>query len=52
MLLTRLGLPQNLFFIVVQLALGLALLITGAKGFIHGVEAAAPSSAFRPCCCR
>jgi cation:H+ antiporter len=42
MLLTRLGLPQNLFFIVVQLALGLALLVTGAKGFIHGVEAAAP----------
>ena len=42
MLLTRLGLPQNLFFIIVQLALGLALLVTGAKGFIHGVEAAAP----------
>lgn len=42
MLLTRLGLPQNLFFIVVQLALGLALLIAGAKGFIHGVELAAP----------
>ena len=42
MLLTRLGLPQNLFFIVVQLALGLALLVGGAKGFIHGVELAAP----------
>ena len=42
MLLTRLGLPQNLFFIVVQLALALALLVTGAKGFIHGVEQAAP----------
>lgn len=42
MLLTRLGLPQNLFFIIVQLALGLALLVIGAKGFIHGVEAAAP----------
>ncbi|MDO9219981.1 MAG: sodium:calcium antiporter, partial [Thiobacillus sp.] len=42
MLLTRLGLPQNLFFIIVQLALGLALLVMGAKGFIHGVEAAAP----------
>jgi cation:H+ antiporter len=38
MLLTRLGLPQNLLFIIVQLAL----LITGAKGFIHGVEEAAP----------
>ena len=42
MLLTRLGLPQNLLFIVVQLALGLALLVAGAKGFIHGVEQAAP----------
>ena len=42
MLLTRLGLPQNLFFILVQLALGLALLIVGAKGFIQGVAAAAP----------
>lgn len=42
MLLTRLGMPQNLFFIVVQLGLGLALLIVGAKGFIHGVEEAAP----------
>jgi cation:H+ antiporter len=42
MMLTRLGLPQNLFFIVVQLALGLGLLVAGAKGFIHGVEAAAP----------
>jgi cation:H+ antiporter len=42
MLLTRLGLPQNLLFIVVQLALGLGMLVAGAKGFIHGVEAAAP----------
>ncbi len=42
MLLTRLGMPQNLFFIVVQLGLGLALLVVGAKGFIHGVEEAAP----------
>ena len=42
MLLTRLGLPQNVFFIVVQLALGLGLLVAGAKGFIHGVEEAAP----------
>ena len=42
MMLSRLGAPQNLFFIVVQLVLGLALLVTGAKGFIHGVEAAAP----------
>lgn len=42
MLLTRLGLPQNLFLIIVQLGLGLGLLVTGAKGFIHGVEEAAP----------
>lgn len=42
MLLTRLGLPNTVFFIVFQLALGLALLVTGAKGFIHGIEAAAP----------
>lgn len=42
MLLARLGLPQNMLFIIVQLAMGLALLVIGAKGFIHGVEAAAP----------
>jgi cation:H+ antiporter len=42
MLLTRLGLPHNSLVIAVQLVLGLGLLITGAKGFIHGVEAAAP----------
>ncbi len=42
MLLTRLGLSQNLFLIIVQLGLGLGLLVLGAKGFIHGVEQAAP----------
>lgn len=42
MLLTRLGLPNNLTIIITQLALGLGLLVLGAKGFIHGVEAAAP----------
>ncbi|MBN8766514.1 MAG: sodium:calcium antiporter [Thiobacillus sp.] len=42
MLLTRLGLPQNLFVILLQLMLGLGLLVAGAKGFIHGVELAAP----------
>lgn len=42
MWLTRLGLPQNLTIITIQLALGLALLVVGAKGFIHGIEAAAP----------
>jgi len=42
MLLARMGLPQTLAVIVVQLALGLGLLVAGAKGFIHGVEEAAP----------
>ncbi len=42
MWLTRLGLPQNLPVILAQLALGLGLLVAGAKGFIHGVEQAAP----------
>ncbi len=42
MLFTRLGLPRHLFVIMMQLALGLGLLVVGAKGFIHGVEAAAP----------
>ena len=39
---SRLGLPQNMTVILVQLALGLVLLVAGAKGFIHGVEQAAP----------
>jgi cation:H+ antiporter len=38
MFLCRLGLPQNMPVILFQLALGLALLVAGAKGFIHGVE--------------
>jgi cation:H+ antiporter len=42
MLLTRLGLPYTLFSIIVQLALGLTLLVVGAKGFIQGVEQVAP----------
>jgi len=42
MWLSRLGLPENMTVILVQLALGLALLVAGAKGFIHGVEQAAP----------
>lgn len=40
MFLNRLGLPQNLLLIIVQLVLGLALLVGGAEGFIHGVEQA------------
>jgi cation:H+ antiporter len=37
MFLARLGLPENLPVILLQLALGLALLVGGAKGFILGV---------------
>ena len=40
MLLCRIGLPNNLPVILLQLALGLALLVAGTKGFILGVEAA------------
>lgn len=38
MYLSRIGLPTNLATILFQLLLGLALLVLGAKGFIHGVE--------------
>jgi cation:H+ antiporter len=38
MLLSRLGLPIHLGTIAAQLAIGVALLVAGAKGFIHGVE--------------
>ena len=41
MLLTRLGLPDHMIVIVLQIILGLAMLVAGAKGFIHGVEEAA-----------
>lgn len=40
MFLARLGLPENMPVILLQLALGLALLVGGAKGFILGVEEA------------
>ena len=39
---SRLGLPQNMTVILVQLALGLVLQVAGAKGFIHGMEQAPP----------
>jgi cation:H+ antiporter len=39
MLLTRIGLPLNLVTILLQLVGGLGLLVFGAKGFIHGIEA-------------
>lgn len=38
LLLTRAGLPENMFTILVQLGMGLGLLVFGAKGFIHGIE--------------
>lgn len=41
MFLARFGLPQNMLLIVIQLVLGIALLIAGAKGFINGVQEAA-----------
>ena len=41
MFLCRLGLPNNMAIILVQLAIGLGLLIFGAKGFIDQVEGAA-----------
>jgi len=41
MFLCKAGLPNNMIVIVLQLILGVALLIAGAKGFINGVEAAA-----------
>lgn len=41
MWLSKLGLPENMVVIAVQLLLGLGLLVLGARGFIHGVEAAA-----------
>ena len=41
MFLCRLGLPNNMLVIFIQLVLGLALLLAGAKGFINGVQEAA-----------
>jgi cation:H+ antiporter len=41
MYLCRLGLPNNMVIIVLQMLLGLALLIIGAKGFINQVEGVA-----------
>jgi cation:H+ antiporter len=34
----RLGMPENMFTIVLQLGIGLGLIILGAHGFVHGVE--------------
>lgn len=41
MFLNRVGVPTNGYTITLQIILGLALLIAGAKGFINGVEEAA-----------
>lgn len=41
MFLCKIGLPNNMLVILIQLILGLALLVAGAKGFISGVEEAA-----------
>jgi cation:H+ antiporter len=43
MFLTRIGLPDALPVIVLQIAIGVILLVAGAKGFIHGVEGVAAS---------
>ena len=40
MLLCKIGLPNNMLLILVQLTLGLVLLLLGAKGFINGVQEA------------
>ena len=42
MFLARIGLPTNWITILLQLGIGLGLLVAGAKGFIHGIEEAAP----------
>jgi len=36
--LARIGLPENLVTIILQLGIGLGLIIAGAKGFVHGIE--------------
>jgi cation:H+ antiporter len=40
MYITRLGAPENMLAIALQLVAGLALLVVGAKGFIHAIEGA------------
>ncbi len=40
MFLCKLGLPNNMLVVLIQLMLGLGLLVAGAKGFINGVETA------------
>lgn len=42
MFLARIGLPTTTITIALQLGAGLIMLVLGAKGFIHGIEQAAP----------
>lgn len=42
MWLSRIGLPENGLTLMIQLGLALAMLVGGAKGFISGVQQAAP----------
>ena len=39
LLLTRIGLPDNLAIMLLQIVIGLALLVWGAEGFIHSMDA-------------
>ncbi len=39
---TKIGLPDNLLMILAQLAVGLGLIMLGAKGFVYGIEHLAP----------
>ncbi|HEX8978291.1 MAG TPA: sodium:calcium antiporter [Parasulfuritortus sp.] len=48
MWLSKLGLPENFLTIFLQLGVALAMLVGGAKGFIHGVEQAAPLLGITP----
>lgn len=43
MFLARVGLPTNFATILLQLGAGIALIVFGAKGFIHGVDGVAKS---------
>jgi len=42
MFFNKFGMKDNTFTVIFQLVIGLVLLIFGAKGFIHGVEAVSP----------
>lgn len=42
MFLNKIGIPTNLFSIMLQLLIGLGMLVVGAEGFIHGIQQAAP----------